>query len=333
MKVSVIGGGAWGTTLAQLLNDNGHEVLIYDINEKNIRKINIEHEHPFFGNKLNEKIVATKNIQEVVDFSTHFLLSVPTKAMRFVLKTLNEVITRPSVFINVSKGIEPETLKRVSEIVSEEISSEKLTGFVALTGPSHAEEVIERKLTLLVAASEKIELAKEVQDTFANNKYMRIYTSTDIIGCEVGGAVKNAIAVISGMCTGLGLGENARAALISRGIIEIIRVVEFMGGLKETAFGLTGIGDLIVTASSLNSRNFQAGLRIGRGDSLDKIFEESVQTIEGVRTIEAMHHLSMKSSIELPLINTAYEVLFEGLDIQLGLDKLLNRSMKLESIE
>jgi glycerol-3-phosphate dehydrogenase (NAD(P)+) len=327
MKMTIIGGGAWGATLGQTLIDNGHEVLIYDLNPLAVEKIN-QHRHPFFDTILPETETATTNLEEAILFSNYYILSVPTKVVRTVLKSMNPLIKQDSVFINVSKGIEPDTLKRVSEVVEEEI--EKLKGFVVLTGPSHAEEVIVRKLTLLVSASKDEVLAKEVQQIFSNDKYLRVYTSSDLIGCEVGGAVKNAIAVISGVCTGLGLGENARAAVITRGIVEIIRVVEIMGGKKETAFGLTGIGDLIVTASSENSRNFTAGKKIGQGVPLDQIYQEQKQTIEGIRTIEAMHHLSEVEGIELPMINVAYDIIFNGVSVEEGLQKLLSRDLKSE---
>lgn len=327
MKMTIIGGGAWGATLGQTLIDNGHEVLIYDLNPLAVEKIN-QHRHPFFDTILPETEIATTNLKEAISFSNYYILSVPTKVVRNVLKSMNPLIKQDSVFINVSKGIEPDTLKRVSEVVEEEI--EKLKGFVVLTGPSHAEEVIVRKLTLLVSASKDEALAKEVQQIFSNDKYLRVYTSSDLIGCEVGGAVKNAIAVISGICTGLGLGENARAAVITRGIVEIIRVVEIMGGKKETAFGLTGIGDLIVTASSENSRNFTAGKKIGQGVPLDQIYQEQKQTIEGIRTIEAMHHLSEVEGIELPMINVAYDIIFNGVSVEEGLQKLLSRDLKSE---
>lgn len=329
MKISIIGGGAWGTTLGQTLIDNGHEVLIYDLNPEAVKKIN-EHYHPFFDTVLPYQVVATTDIKEVVNFSNYFLLSVPTKAVRFVLKELNPLLDKPSVFINVSKGIEPQTLKRVSEIVEEEIDSSHLKGFVVLTGPSHAEEVILRKLTLLVSSSKDPNLAKEIQSIFSNDTYLRVYTSGDLIGCEVGGAIKNAIAVVSGICTGLGLGENARAAVITRGIIEIVKVVEIMGGKRDTAFGLTGIGDLIVTASSENSRNFTAGKKVGLGIPMGQIYQEQKQTIEGFRTIEAMHDLSIKHHIELPMVNVAYDILFNGLKVEEGLQKLLSRNLKSE---
>jgi glycerol-3-phosphate dehydrogenase (NAD(P)+) len=273
---------------------------------------------------------ATASFEEVINFSTNYLLSVPTKVVRDVLKQMNTLIMRPSVFINVSKGIEPGTSKRVSEIVDEEISLENNRGFVVLTGPSHAEEVILRKLTLLVTASKDIELAKEMQCVFSNDAYLRVYTSTDLIGCEVGGAVKNAIAVISGACTGLGMGENARAAVITRGIVEIVRIVDVMGGQKETAFGLTGVGDLIVTASSENSRNFQAGKKLGQGFSIDQIYKEQKQTIEGIRTIDAMHDLAKKHDIELPMIQIAYEIIHNNLSMEDAITQLLSRDLKSE---
>lgn len=329
MNITILGGGAWGATLGQVLIDNQHNVLVYDINLDHVSAIN-DHIHPFFKETLPLSMRATSDIKEAIQFSNYYVLSVPTKVIRPLLKQMNPYLHIPSVFINVSKGIEPDTLKRVSQIVEEEIDQDHLKGFVALTGPSHAEEVILRKLTLLVSASTNLNLAIEIQHLFANDKYLRIYTSKDLIGSEVGGAVKNAIAVISGACTGLGLGENARAAVITRGIVEIVRVVELMGGKKETAFGLTGIGDLIVTASSENSRNFKAGKKIGQGMSLEQVYQSEMQTIEGIRTIEAMHKLSITHQVELPMINIAYHMIFEGLSAEEGLQQLLSRDLKSE---
>ncbi len=329
MRFSIIGGGAWGTTLGQVLIDNGHEVLIYDILEEHVNKIN-KHLHPFFDTTLPEKLLATTDFDEVLAFSNIYMLSVPTKVIRQVLIDVNKKLTQKSIFINVSKGIEPGTSKRVSEIVSEVIDPKYNDGFVVLTGPSHAEEVILRKLTLLVTSSNKEHLAKEMQQVFSNDQYLRVYTSNDLIGCEVGGAVKNAIAVISGACAGLGLGENARAAVITRGIVEIVRVVEVMGGNKETAFGLTGVGDLIVTASSENSRNFTAGKKIGQGFSLEQIYKEQKQTIEGIRTIEAMHDLALSHKIELPMIQIAYEIINNGISMDEAITRLLSRELKAE---
>lgn len=332
MNITVIGGGSWGTTLAQVLTDNGHTCLIYDINASFVDAINNTHIHPFFTDVvLPESISATLDLENAVNFSDYLLLAVPTKVMReVVLRGINKLLTSPKVFINVSKGIEPGTLKRISEIVEEEIDPKYLKGFVVLTGPSHAEEVILRKLTVLVSASKDHELAKEVQLLFSNDKYLRVYTSNDLIGCELGGAIKNAIAVVSGISTGLGLGENARAALISRGVLEIVAIVEALGGKKETAFGLTGIGDLIVTASSENSRNFRAGKKIGLGENVLDVVNNSTQTVEGVRTIVAANQIAEQYNLTLPIIQTAYQVLFNGLEAKEAVYKLLSRALKME---
>lgn len=332
MKIGVIGGGAWGATLAQLIIDNGHEALIYDVNAALVHQIN-QQKHPFFDVTLPKTLKATTNLKEVIAFQELILLAVPTKFMRSVLKDINPLLSKQTIFIDASKGLEPETYKRMSDLVKEEIDPKHYLGYVVLTGPSHAEEVILRKITLLTAASEDEAIAKQVQEIMSNESYMRVYTSTDVIGCEVGGAAKNAIAVVSGMLTGAGMGENARAALITRGILEIARIVEFYGGNKETSFGLTGIGDLIVTASSENSRNFRAGVKLGKGQSLESIYQEEPQTIEGVRSIEALALLSRQEGISLPIIQTAFEVIFNKMDQQTALSSILKRQLKAEEIK
>ena len=329
MKVGILKGGAWGTTLAQVLVDNGHEVLIYDNNLVHLNKIN-QQMHPFFDVKISPTIKGTADLDKFLDFSSYLLIALPTASIRDVLYEINLKLKDKKVFINVSKGIEPETTKRVSQIVDEVISKKYNGGYVLLTGPSHSEEVIVKKLTLLTSSSKDLNLAKEIQKMFSNNEYLRVYVNDDVVGAEVGGTAKNAIAVVSGAATGLKLGENARAALITRGSVEIVRVVEAMGGQKETAYGLTGIGDLIVTASSENSRNFRAGRRIGEGVPLEQVFLESEQTIEGVRSIIALHEYAEKEGLYLPIISTAYRVLFEGLDVIEAILKLLTGDLKEE---
>lgn len=330
MKVAVIGGGSWGSTLANVLSDNGHETLIYDINEMAVNDINSTHKHPFFDEYLNDDIKATTNLKEALDFADNLLISVPTKVMRMVLGQINDLIETPKTFINVSKGIEPETLLTVSQIAYEVIDNKLIDGFVTLSGPSHAEEVILKKLTLLVAASKNQEKAKLVQSLFSNHEYMRVYTSNDILGVEVGGSVKNAIALISGVSTGLGMGENARAALISRGAIEVVKITEVMGGTRDTVFGLAGIGDLIVTASSLNSRNFQAGLKIGKGEKLDDVIKNSKMVVEGARVIISANEIAQKYNLDLPIITTAYSVLYENKPVKEMVASLLQRELKAE---
>lgn len=329
MKIGIIGGGSWGTTLAQALTDNNNEVLIRDVNADFVKKINDEHLHPFFNKEIPSSIKATLSLDEVTNFSDTLVLCVPTKFMRSVLKELNQVSKNKKVLINVSKGIEPESSLLVSQIVAEE-AKDVCKDYVVLSGPSHAEELIDRKFTCLVSASKNQDAAKFVQNLFSNEKYIRVYTSDDVVGVEAGGAIKNAIAVVSGISTGLGLGENARAALITRGIRETVTVVKMLGGKIETAYGLSGIGDLIVTASSMNSRNFQAGLRIGKGEGMNEVLATSVQTVEGIRTIEAAHTIGIKFNVELPLIDLAYSVLFENVDIRSALSQLLHRELKAE---
>lgn len=330
MKVGFIGGGSWGTTLANLLSDNGHETLVYDINKETVDLINTNHQHPFFDSIINSDVKATNVLKEVSDFADILVLSVPTKVIRSVMEELKALIKSPKLFVNVSKGIEPKTLLTVSGIAKEIFTPEEMKGFVTLSGPSHAEEVIKRKLTLLVAASENIKDAELVQKLFSNNAYMRVYSSTDIIGVEVAGSVKNAIALVSGVCTGLGLGENARAALIDRGALEIIRIVSVLGGEKETVYGLAGIGDLIVTASSMNSRNFQAGLRIGQGEDAMSVVANSKMVVEGVRVLQSAHEIAQKYNLYLPIIETAYKVIFEGLNVNDAIEFILSAKLKKE---
>lgn len=330
MNVSIIGGGAWGTTLAQVLTDNSHSVMIRDINEMFVDKINKRHLHPFFDIVIPTSIQATTDLEEAVNFSETIILCVPTKAMRSVLVEINNLLTNKKLFINVSKGIEPETSKRVSEIVTEVISKKYFGGYVALSGPSHAEELILRKATALVAASTVKKNAKDVQELFANEKYLRVYTSDDVIGVETGGAIKNAIAIVSGVASGLGLGENARAMLITRGIKEIISIVVALGGRMETAYGLSGIGDLIVTASSMNSRNFQCGLRIGKGMGVEEAVGSLEQSVEGIRAIVAGYEIGKKYNLDLPIISAAYKVVNGEYSAKEALQLLLGRSLKEE---
>jgi len=329
MNISIIGGGAWGTTLAQLLADNGNNVLIRDINNDFINKINNEHKHPFFDLEIPKAISATNDLKKACDFSDILVLCVPTKVMRMVLREINQTISSKKLFVNVSKGIEPETSYRVSQIVEEEIKN-NLRGYVVLSGPSHAEEVILRKLTALTAASTNLDLAIEVQNIFSNDKYLRVYSSDDVIGVETGGAMKNAIAIVSGVASGMGLGENARAFLISRGIKEIVAIVQALGGNLETAYGLSGVGDLIVTASSMNSRNFQCGLKIGQGMSVEEAVGSSAQTVEGVRAIEAGYEIGKKYKLDLPIIDVAYEVVHGKVGAKEALQNLLSRDLKTE---
>lgn len=331
MKVSVIGGGSFGITLAQVLTDNSHDVLVYDINDKIKNQINNYHTHPFFeGLTFSDKIKITNNLEEIINYSDYYILALPTKFIRTFLKDIHNRINSKKVFINVSKGIEPVTTKRVSEIVSDEIKEELLKGYVVLSGPSHAEELVLRKATVLVSACVDHDLAKEIQLLFNNDSYLRVYTSCDVVGIELCGAIKNVIAVASGISTGIGLGENARAALISRGLLEILKITEVFGADRNTVFGLTGLGDLLVTASSLNSRNYRAGLKIGQGFDFKKVESDEVMTIEGIRTLEACYEIMIKNNLDLPIISSAYDIIYNNVDIDEVFSKLFIRELKKE---
>ncbi len=332
MKVTILGGGTWGTALAQVLSDNEHEVYIYDINEKFINVLNEKHIHPLFGDNvpISKSVTGTTNLKEAMDFSDTYLTCVPTKFMRTLLKEVNQLLDKSVYIINASKGIEPDTLKRISEIVAEEIDENKLNSFTTITGPSHAEEVIERKLTTLTAVCEKQSGAEYVQKLFNNSSYIRVYSSTDVIGAEVGGSVKNAIALISGVCTGLGFGENARAALIARGMKEMIQLIEVMGGDPMTGYGLTGLGDLIVTASSTLSRNFTAGVKIGKGTPIEEIMNGG-ETVEGLRSLGAVRQISKKHNLYTPIITVAHKVMMGEMDVNDAIPTLLANKLKTEA--
>lgn len=330
MNVSIIGGGSFGTALAQVLSDNGHNVLIRDINEDFVNKINVNHLHPFFDMSIPENIKASTDLKKVVDFSEIILLCVPTKVMRGVIKELSQVISTPKIYVNVSKGIEPETSALVSEILEQEMSPSQIKGFVCMSGPSFAEEIMHRKVTMVVSASKDKECANTIQNLFNNSNYFRVYTSSDVIGVEVCGTVKNAIALLSGVAEGLDLGNNARAALLTRGSKEIIEIVRSMGGEESTCYGLAGMGDLILTASSKLSRNFQAGMRIGNGEKIDSILQTSKNVVEGVRAIKACDEIAKKFDLDLPILNLAYKVVYEDLDVNSAVKLLLSRTLRSE---
>ena len=257
MKVSVIGSGSWGTALSQAIVDNGHELLLYARTEKARDEINIEHTNKRYLKDvvLPNGIVATSDLSEAVIFADVIVIAVPTKVMRETARKINKYLKKPKYVIHVSKGLEMETNKRMSEVIKDEIASDKLKGVGVLSGPSHAEELILRNPTVVAIASDNDELNKLAQEIF-HNKYFRIYVNKDIIGVEVGGALKNIIALGCGMIDGMQYGDNAKAALLTRGLIEITRLGKKLGADEMTFLGLGGIGDLVVTCTSTHSRNY-----------------------------------------------------------------------------
>ncbi|WP_349402125.1 NAD dependent glycerol-3-phosphate dehydrogenase [Candidatus Phytoplasma solani] len=323
MNITIIGGGAWGATLAQVLTDNNHQVLVYELNENYIKTIN-RGKHPIFNLPLkNVKVVS--NLQEALLHSDLLVLAVPVKVMRQVLQQIALLVKTPKSFVNVSKGIEPLTFFRVSQIVKQVIPVILLKNYASLMGPSHAEEVILRKLTLLTAASSDLSFAMEIQKIFSNSSYFKIYTSSDLIGNEVCSSFKNVLALINGILVAKDFGINSQAALMSRGIAEMSRLVAFYHGNYETVLGLPGLGDLIVTAFSSYSRNFNAGQKIASGKTYHQIIEDSIQVIEGFQSLTAFYQLQLKHHLNLPLVHAAYQLIYEFKPFELVFVELMQR--------
>jgi len=328
-KVAVIGAGSWGTALAQVLTDNDNHVVVYDIEESVINDINENHRNSkFFPDiELPVDLKATTSLAEALDGAHFALLSVPTKVMRVALSNMKPHLSPSTVVINASKGIEPSTHKRVSEVVAE-VLGEK-TCFVVLSGPSHAEEVVIRELTSVTCAGNDVEILFDVQQMFSN-EYFRVYRNTDLIGVEVGGSIKNVMALGSGILAGLGYGDNARASLITRSLIEIKRLGVAIGANEETFDGLSGLGDLIVTTMSRHSRNFQAGFKIGSGSDLNEALDSMTMVVEGVRTCLATYELSKELNIDMPFVDAIYDVVFNRNDPKEVISKMMTRPMKSE---
>lgn len=312
MKVAIIGSGSWGTALAQVLADNHHEVIIWGRNLDELVDIQVHHmnEKYFPGISINENIQASTEIRPLLDAEV-FLLAIPSEAIEDVCNTINENVKHPIIIINVSKGFHPTTHQRLSVFIKEKVNKEILKEVVSLIGPSHAEEVILRLPTIVNSVCENEEYSKIVQELFSN-RYFRVYRNTDVIGAEIGVAVKNIIALASGMIQGLGYGDNARAALITRGLAEITRYGLAMGAKPETFLGLTGVGDLIVTCTSIHSRNFQAGLLIGKNDSANNFWDTNTKTVEGVKAAKIIHEEAKLKDIYMPITEVVYKVLFEN---------------------
>lgn len=329
-KVTVLGAGSWGSALSRILGDNGQNVILFDVDQKTVDEINQFHtniEKLPIG-KLPDSVVATTNIEEAIDKSEIIIISVPTKVLRTVLKQVNSVIKEPKLFVNTSKGLEPGTYLRVSEVVYQEINNKYIKGFVALTGPSHAEEVIRQLPTAICSVSTVKSDAILIQQLFNNSTYFRVYTGSDLLGSELCSALKNVYAIASGMLEGLGYGDNARAGMISRALVEMKRFVTALGAKEETIYGLTGVGDLVVTTTSHHSRNFQAGLKLATGSNLDETISSMSMVIEGARTAESAYFKSKVLNIETPIIDAVYRVIYEKEDVKKAVSDLMSRSLK-----
>ena len=331
-KIAVLGPGSWGSALAQVLAENGHEVTIWGNNPAQIDEINTYHtnRHYLPNLKLPDTIVGEKDLAKAVKNADAVLFVVPTKAMRSVAHEFAKVCENTPYIIHASKGLEQGSHKRISEILYEEIPQAKRKEVVVLSGPSHAEEVAVHDITTITAASVDEQAAKYVQQLFTN-EYFRIYTNTDVIGVETGAALKNIIAIGAGAIHGLGFGDDAKAAIMTRGLAEISRLGVAMGANPLTFIGLSGVGDLIVTCTSVHSRNWRAGNLLGQGKQLDEILENMGMIVEGVATTKAAMELADQLNVEMPITHTIYRVLYEGKDIRQAAKEIMLRDSKVEN--
>lgn len=334
MKIAVLGSGTWGTALAQLLVDNKQDVIIYGIAKDEIDDININHRNSkFFDDSviLPSELKATMDLKDAILDAEIIILAVPTIAIRETLNQIKPLLKNKPFLVSVAKGFDVDSHKRMSEIIREIIPENLRQEVVSLIGPGHAEEVILRMLTLCTSTSIDLEAAKIIQNTFSND-YFRVYTQTDEIGAEYGVAIKNAIAIASGIVIGLGYGDNAKAALVTRGLNEMVRFGLAMGGEERTYLGLTGLGDLMVTCNSIHSRNFQAGLEIGKANSSAKFLKSNKKTVEGIRTAKIIHEIATEKGIDMPIVNAVYDVLYNDVEPKSALINLMKRKLKPESV-
>ncbi|GEL76146.1 NAD(P)H-dependent glycerol-3-phosphate dehydrogenase [Tenuibacillus multivorans] len=325
-KVAVIGAGSWGTALSIVLADHKHEVNVWSHRQEQVNEINERNTNQRYlpNIQLSEHIVAYSKMEEAVKGTDAVLLVVPTKAIREVSQQLKPFLDPNKMIIHASKGIEPETHKRISEMLEDELGEQVHQQLVVLSGPSHAEEVALRQPTTITATSYNLKMAELTQDLFMNENF-RVYTNEDVLGVEIGGALKNIIALGAGISDGLGYGDNAKSALITRGLAEIARLGTSLDANPLTFAGLAGVGDLIVTCTSKHSRNWRAGNMLGKGYVLQDVLDQMGMVVEGVRTTKAAYQLSRKLNIDMPITEGLYELLFDEKEPKKVVDELMNR--------
>ena len=327
-KVVFLGCGSWGAALSTLLAEKGVQVNFWHRDAKTIKRMTKTRSHYLLPSvKFPDKVLFFSKVNEAVKDIDTYIIAVPSQHVREVISNVQHEIKRSTCIINIAKGIENHTLMTMSEVINDVLGYR--SKIVTLSGPSHAEEVIDSKPTAIVSASDDISLAKSVQDLFSTNKF-RVYTNTDIKGVEIGGSAKNVIAIAAGFCDGVGYGDNTKSALITRGINEISKFGKAVGANAKTFFGLTGIGDLIVTCDSIHSRNRKLGELVGRGESLSNILSQSHMVAEGVKTAHSIYNLSAKLDIEMPICDAVYRVLYEGANPINEVDALMTRDLKSE---
>lgn len=328
-KIGVIGAGSWGTALAVTISDKGHDVKIWDIDPEHLERMKNDRENRRYlpGVMFGENLVTADSVKEAVEDADIVLFSAPAQHFRSALKGALPYINKDAVLVNVAKGIEQKTLKRMSEIAEELYPGCR---YVALSGPSHAEEVGIKMPTTVTVVSDDRETAEMIQDVFITDRF-RVYTGDDIIGVEIGGSLKNIIALGAGISDGMGFGDNAKAALMTRGIAEMKRLGTALGAKAETFSGLTGVGDLIVTCTSMHSRNRRCGIMIGEGMKPSEATEKVGMVVEGMFTTEAAYQLARKLNVEMPITEAIYAVINEKIDPKEALTSLMGRGRKNEN--
>ena len=328
-KIAVLGAGSWGSVLANLLVGNNEEVMLWSRDSEQVVTMNRWHINPQYMKdfKYSPDLKATDDMEEAVRDAEYILMVIPTKGLREVAGNLNKILVKldqKPLLIHATKGLEQETYKRPSQMLAEEIDEDHRQDIVVLSGPSHAEDVAIQDMTAVTAACANLTAAERVQKLFSNN-FFRVYTNDDVIGAEFGGALKNIIAIGAGALQGLGYKDNARAALITRGLAEIRRLGVAFGANPFTFIGLSGVGDLVVTATSKNSRNWRAGYQLGQGRQLEDVISNMGMVIEGIYTAKAAYELAQKRNVKMPITEALYRVLYEGEDIETAITNLRSR--------
>ena len=331
MRVAVLGAGSWGTTLAILLTDNSHDVTLWSYRESDAATIRLRRENPSFlpGISIPPGVRITTSLEEAVREAEIVVAAVPSQFLRGVMAQVREVLPPRAVIVNVAKGIENGTLMTMSEMLADVLPDRPADLIATLSGPSHAEEVSRKIPTTVVAASRSLETARMVQSVFMV-PYFRVYASDDIKGVEVGGALKNVIAIAAGIIDGASLGDNTKAAVMTRGIAEIARIGVALGAHLRTFSGLSGIGDLMVTCMSRHSRNRHIGVEIGKGRKLRDILSEMVMVAEGVATAASAFQLARRTGVEVPIVAEVHRILFEDKDPLQACRDLMTRDPKEE---
>jgi glycerol-3-phosphate dehydrogenase (NAD(P)+) len=330
-RIAVIGGGSWGTALADLLAFNGNDTILWAYEKHLVDEMSRSRVNSVYmpGVVLDENLKFSNNLAEALAGRTVVLLVTPVQVMRSVLAQAAPLIDSDAIIVNASKGIELDTLKTVSQICSEILGENIINRYVALSGPTFAKEVAEKLPTLILAASANGQCAARVQAAVSNS-YFRAYTNSDYIGAELGGAVKNVIAIAAGICDGLGFGYNARAALITRGLAEMNRLGQAMGADPYTFAGLAGMGDLVLTCTGDLSRNRTVGFKLGQGMRLAEILAEMKMVAEGVKSSESVYNLSVKFEVEMPIVEKVFQILHQDKPAREAVTELMARELKAE---